>query len=305
MRIGKKLFPYPILNSEKLYSQYKNSKFRFDYTEEISEDHQFYILKDLHCELTEEKIIGYIKEGKAEIVCIVESPSTMYRKKFVLPLETSTIRIPLTDLNNKVNVSAFVIAKEDIDDYYSNDFLDDYEGITFSIEKHDIIAADDGYVNTIDFDDIDDNQKNSIFIIIKDTSITNGSMQVEYNSNNIVISLPEEQWNIYDKTKRNTKFEEMYFSIIAVPALSYALSSLQKGDGEPVSVDSIKIESKWFNSFSNAYEKKYGKELTDEVLLKMNTNLAAQEVLDFPVSKAIDTIFGFTINAGGFDDDDD
>lgn len=299
MRIGKRLFPYPILNSEKIYSQYKDSVFALQYDEEVSDDKQYYLLNNLHCELDNQMLIDLINTDRAEIVCVIECPSTMYRKSHVLPLHPINMQIPLADLNNKVNVSAFVVAKEDIDNYHSDDFSDVYGDISFSIEKHDILAADDGYVNNVDFNDLDDNKQASIFIVIKDKSITNGTMQVEYDSEKITISLPEEQWNMYDKTKRIPKYESLYFSIIAVPALGYALSCLQKNDP---AVDILRIDYKWFNSFAAAYKNFHGDELTDDVFIKMNTNLEAQMILGSPVASAVDEIFGFTIGMSGGDE---
>ena len=284
MRIGKRLFPYPILNSEKVYSQYKDSVFSLQYDEAVSEDKQYYLLNNLRCELDNQMLIDLINTDRAEIVCVIECPSTMYRKNHILPLHPVNLQIPLADLNNKVNVSAFVVAKEDIDNYQSDDFLDDY-----------------GYVNNVDFNDLDDNKQASIFIVIKDKSITNDTMQVEYDSDKITIALPEEQWNMYDKTKRIPKYEKLYFSIIAVPALGYALSDLQKHDP---AVDILRIDYRWFNSFAAAYKNYHGEELSDDVFIKMNTNLEAQMVLGSPVAGAVDEIFGFTIGMTGGEDDD-
>ncbi|MBQ3295522.1 MAG: hypothetical protein IJH00_03460 [Erysipelotrichaceae bacterium] len=299
MRIGKRLFPYPVLNSEKVYSQYKESSFSLSYEDGISEDKQFYELNNLHCDIDSELLIRLIKDDKAEIICVIECPSTMFRRKYVLPLEGMDLAIPLTDLNNKVNVSAFVAAKEEINDYQSDDFLNGYEDISFTIEKHDILAADDGFVNTIDFDDFEDNKQKSIFLVIKDKNITDGTMRVEYDSDKITICLPEKEWNEYDKTKRISKFESLYFSVIAIPALGYALSCLQRNDP---SVDILKIDYRWFNSFAAAYKNYHGEELTDDVFIKMNTNLESQMVLNNPVTKAVDQIFGFTIGLNGGDD---
>ena len=145
-----------------MFSQYKKGTFSLNYEESISEDHQTYLLENLICNVNSDYIKQLLINGDAELVCIVECPSTMIRRKYVLPLTPVDIKIPLSDLNGKVEISAFVIAKKDI--YYSSsDFLEDYEGYSFTIEQHDIIAADDGYVNTIDFDDNDDNKKSSIF----------------------------------------------------------------------------------------------------------------------------------------------
>lgn len=302
MRIGKRLFPYPVLNSEKLYSQFKKSIFQLNYDEEVSEDKQFYLLKNIYCELDNPTLIDFINKDLAELVCIVECPSTMYRKKFILPLEPSDIQIDLADLNNKINVSAFIVAKEDIDEYKADDFIDDYSDITFSIEKHDILAADDGYINTVDFNDLDDDKQNSIFIIIKDKNISNGTMAIEYDSEKITISLPEEQWNYYEKSKKVPQFKNLYFSIIAIPSLGYAVSCLQKS--EP-SVDTLKIEYNWFNSFCEAYKKYHGEELDDDTFIKMNSNLEAQLIFDSPVTKAVDQLFDILNRGMGGNDDVD
>lgn len=301
MRIGKRLFPYPILNSERLYSQYKKSIFSLQFDEKISDDGQWYILENIHCKLDNQTLIDLINSGLAEIICIIECPTTMYRKKHVIHLKPIDIKISLFDIYNKVNISAFIVAKEDINNFHSEDFLDDYENIPFTIEKHDILAADDGYINNIDFYDKDDDKKSSIFIIIKDKNITDGTMQVDYDSEKLTISLPEEQWNIYNQMKRIKKYESLFFSILAIPALEYSLSCLQNTN-TPVST--LLIEYSWFNSFASAYQKIHNKELTDDIFNKMDSNLESQIILGSPVANAVNEIFGFTIGGNNGDDED-
>ena len=301
MRIGKRLFPYPILNSERLYSQYKKSIFSLQFDEKISDDGQWYILENIHCKLDNQTLIDLINSGLAEIICIIECPTTMYRKKHVIHLKPIDIKISLFDIYNKVNISAFIVAKEDINNFHSEDFLDDYENILFTIEKHDILAADDGYINNIDFYDKDDDKKSSIFIIIKDKNITDGTMQVDYDSEKLTISLPEEQWNIYNQMKRIKKYESLFFSILAIPALEYSLSCLQNTN-TPVST--LLIEYSWFNSFASAYQKIHNKELTDDIFNKMDSNLESQIILGSPVANAVNEIFGFTIGGNNGDDED-
>ncbi|MDE7161124.1 MAG: hypothetical protein K2N65_00020, partial [Anaeroplasmataceae bacterium] len=95
------------------------------------------------------------------------------------------------------------------------------------------------------------------------------------------------------------KVQNLYFSIIAVPALSFALAEMQRiGDN----VDNIRIEKKWFNAFCNAYKNRTGEELTDEYFLQMNPYSEAQRLLNYPVIKALDDVFGLTITMGGIDD---
>lgn len=298
MRIGKRLFPYPVLNNTKLYSQYKTSSFSLSYNEVITDD--YFVLDNLKCEYDSDYLHNLVDEGKAEVVLIVESAQTMFREHYVIDEAINSIEIPLSEINGKVDVSLFIVAKEDIPGFGCADFLDDYSDFEFTIEKNDIIAIDDGFTSRIDFNEEEDNKKSSIFLIVKDTSITDETMRVENTTDKIMIYLPTEQWNQYDKTKRIKQYQNLYFSMIAIPALSYALSELRKGDIQ--SVDNLKMDWKWFNSFAKAYENVNGQELDDESFLTMNPYVETQKLLNTPVTKGIGDIFTMTITMGGVDD---
>lgn len=166
MRIGKRLFPYPILNNEKLYSHFKDACFELHYEELVTDE--VYSLQNIHCIITSEYMVNLINDNKAAVVVVIECPGTMFRKSYNIGLSVSNIVIPISDLNGKITVSAFVVALTNIDNYKSDEFFDDYGEYSFSIEKNDILAVDDGYTNKIDFDEDEDNKKSSIFLIIKD-----------------------------------------------------------------------------------------------------------------------------------------
>lgn len=301
MRIGKRLFPYPILNNEKLYSQFKDSLFTLEYSELTSDDE--YILQNVKVTLTSDYLVKLINDKKAKIVCLIECGTTLYRKCYELSLSPTDIKIPLSDLNGKTSVSAFIVATEDIDDYECGEFLDDYSGYKFNIEKNDILAVDDGFTSRIDFNnDEDDNKKSSIFIVIKDKTITDETMNIEYDFDKIYIYLPEEQYNSYDKTKRIAKFQNLYFSIMAIPALGYALSSLQRNFS---SVDQLRMDYKWFNSFCAAYKNIHQEDLVDEEFIKLNGAREAQLLLNTPVTKAMDDVFDLTMGSFGGSEDGD
>ena len=301
MRIGKRLFPYPVLNNAKLYSQFKSATFTLEYEEMVTEE--TYSLQNIRCDITSDYLISLIKEGKAQIVVVIECASTMFRRHYNLPLEPSKIVIPIADLNGKVSVSAFVVATQDIDNYACEDFLDDYEGYAFAIEKNDILAVDDGFTNRIDFDEDEDNKKSSIFIVIKDKTIKDETMRVDYDSEKVIIYLPEGQRNSYEATKRMWKFRSLHFSILVVPALSYAIQELRRTGGL---LDQLRLDYKWFNSFLIAYKAiNDNEELTDEQFMSMNVMLEIQKLVNTPVTKALDEIFGLTIGTFGGSDDAD
>ncbi|MDE6655524.1 MAG: hypothetical protein K2J85_00865, partial [Anaeroplasmataceae bacterium] len=112
MRVGKRLFPYPLLNNNKLYSQYVNSTLSFKYNEVITETQ--FILDDLQCNIECEYINSLINEGYAEVVLIVECAQTMLRNHYILTDDMNDIKIPLKDVNGKVDISLFIVAKKDI-----------------------------------------------------------------------------------------------------------------------------------------------------------------------------------------------
>ena len=303
MQLGNGLFPYPILNNNMLYSQFKNSSFTLTYSEYLTDEN--FILDDLECNIQSGYLCNLISEGKAYVVCIVECAGTMFRKAYnIEPNKHNKILIPLWDLNGKYSVSAFLVAKENFE-YVCDDFLDDYEGYKFQVEKNDILAVDDGFVNSINFDEERDSKKSSIFIVIKDKTIKDDTMQIEFDQEKITINLPENQWNIYDRMKNIRSFQEMFFSLLAVPALGYALSCL-RNDRDNGSVDNLRIEYRWFSSFADAYKKYHNKDLDDEEFFvkDMNVYTEAQLVLNSPVTKAIDELFKIVMGVGGSEDAD-
>lgn len=299
MRIGKRLFPYPILNNDRLYSQFKESVFSLEYEELVTDE--LYSLENIRCNITSEYLIDLIKNGLAEIVVVVECASTMFRHHYILPLEKTTINIPISDLNGKLTVSAYIVATKDIEKYSCKDFLDDYEGYWFSIEKNDILAVDDGFTNKIDFDENEDTKKSSVFVVIKDKTIKDETMHIDFDTSKVIIYLPEEQWNRYEKTKRIGKFQNLYFSILAIPALVYAIQELEKKDA---TLDQLRMDYSWFNAFLLSYKNINNHELTDEEFLTMNAYLEVQKLMNTPVTKALDDIFDLTMIGGGEEDGD-
>lgn len=299
MRIGKRLFPYPILNNDRLYSQFKESIFSLEYEELVTDE--LYSLENIRCNITSEYLISLIKKGQAEIVVVVECASTMFRHHYILPLEKTTINIPISDLNGKLTVSAYIVATQDIEKYSCKDFLDDYEDYEFSIEKNDILAVDDGFTNKIDFDENEDTKKSSVFVVIKDKTIKDETMHIDFDTSKVIIYLPEEQWNRYEKTKRIGKFQNLYFSILAIPALVYAIQELEKKDA---TLDQLRMDYSWFNAFLLSYKTINNHELTDEEFFTMNAYLEVQKLMNTPVTKALDDIFDLTMIGGGEEDGD-
>lgn len=289
MRIGKKIFPYPTLNNSKNMSCFKNCNFSLEY--EDCDDVDNLILKNAHIVVDDEKINNLLDEGKLKATVIVECSSTIYRQNFEIGKISKDIIIPLTNLREQVVISCFIYATENFN-FKSSNFLEDYDGYSFEIEKYDIVAIDDGFTTRIEYDEEKDKKVSSIFSIIKDENITNSLMKIESTSRKIIIHLPEEQFGCYENMKNNDNYRELFFSILTIPSLIYCMQSIQdRLLYNEESLDNIRIDYRWFESIESAYKNLFNESLTDDVFKKCDIPLLSQQLMNNASVTAISDLF--------------
>lgn len=289
MRIGKKLFPYPTINNSKNASCFQNSNFALIY-DDVEDDNNL-VLKNAHIELDNQTLIELFEQGKIDATVIVECSSTIFRKSFKISRIPKDIIVPVMNLRDQVVISCFVYATEDFS-YISDDFLEDYQGYTFNIEKYDILAIDDGFTTKIEYDESKDKKVSSIFSIIKDEFISNNVMKIEPTSKKIVIHLPEEQFGCYENMKNNDNYQEIFFSILTIPALIACLQSIQDQMlyGE-VTLDNIHIDYSWFCSIEYAYKNQFNEDLDENKFKKLNVVELSQQLMNYASVTAISDLF--------------
>ncbi len=298
MRLGKRLFPYPIINNQIHLSSFKNSEFRFDY--QLKEENNEFVLDNICYYTNNELLEKLVDEDKVKVVCIVECSATIYRKEFVISRDFQRITIPITMLRDRVVVSAYAYANEDISDYHNFDFIEDYLPYKFNIEKYDILACDDGFTTKINFDDNEDNKVSSIFLVIKDIENDQEEIRINETNDKIVIYLPEHQFNLYDKMKYYDRYQMIFFSILIIPALSHVIQKIQTHD-----LDEIRLEYNWFSSIESKYKEFYGNDINQDSLMNMSSFEFAQKLMNYPVSKAIDDLFDMATNNPYGDQEDE
>lgn len=301
MRVGKRLFPYPTINNSKIASCFKESSYALEY--EDFEDSDNLVLKNAHIILDNDKLIDLIVNRKAEAVVIIECSSTIYRTVKPITIEPKDIIIPLHNLRGKVEISSFIFATEDIK-YSNDDFLDDYEGYSFEIEKYDILAIDDGFTTKIEYDESEDKKLSSIFRVIKSTDPELKTMKVESGDKFIKIVLPEKEFSYYDNLKNREYFKNIFFSIIAIPSL---IKCLQEFKSEKMDIDYIRLNHCWFDSIMTAYKKHYGEELTDELFMDIHVEELAQTLMNYATVSSIEDISNLFLKnmmMGGMEEDE-
>lgn len=123
----------------------------------------------------------------------------------------------------------------------------------------------------------------------------------ENGDRNITIELPREYFNSYDIIKRKKEYNNIAFSMIAIPVLSNCISEINTYEWEDI--DSICDEHKWFNAVRISYKRKKGTELILENFYEMNSLELAQLVLNNASCNGVKDFENMLVGNG--DDDED
>ena len=305
MQLGNRVFPYPVLNKNDNLSDYKESS-TFMVSFDTNEDGSPFVVdgkvifKNLHYTITDDSLKELIEEEKLKGAFIVECSASVYRNKFDISQTPYDLPVSVHELNGNVVTSCYIYATEDITGFKSDGFIDDYKNYTFDIDKFDILAADDGYKFKIDLDPTEDDKVSSIFTVIP-LETNESIMKYENGDRNITIELPREYFNSYDIIKRKKEYNNIAFSMIAIPVLSNCISEINTYEWEDI--DSICDEHKWFNAVRISYKRKKGTELILENFYEMNSLELAQLVLNNASCNGVKDFENMLVGNG--DDDED
>lgn len=287
MQIGKKGFPYPILNNAKNFNCYVNDTYALE-LEEV-EDGDNFVLKNVRIETNSKLLKELLNNNKAKAMIMIECSPTLFKHSEEISTEPKDIIIPINKLSGRVEISSITYATDTLSDFKSSDFIDDYSGYSFKIEKYCPIALDDGIVSKIEYDDLEDKKVSSIFSVVKSFDSDKKIMTVINDDKKIKIELPEQEYENFDRLNGQTIFQHIFFSIIIIPALSMCLKEIQ---------DELKYQNRiiediidvhtWFISVQNSYKKLTGTELTEEVFMALDVLELSQMIMDDCIVNSID-----------------
>ena len=186
------------------------------------------------------------------------------------------------DVNGIVQICSFVIAEKDIDKYTNESFAADYRGWKFNIEKGCILAIGNQY--NVRINKIRDDLANtsSIFSIVPNADQTENNLLVDLGQQKIVISLPEKTYQQYYNIQGYIDIQPAMHSMIIVPALVYVFSELRSTEN----LEEMEYY-RWYRSLKKACNG-IGINIDEEGLKKMDLFKVAQQLLNSPISKAIE-----------------
>ena len=296
MKLGKRLFPYPLLNNNPELSTYTSDssyKFVVDLENGLPEIINRNIrLKNVRFELEEEQLLNLYKEDKLSSILVVECSQSLYRDNFIIHEDGKDIDLPLNKINGNLVISSFLVAKQRIENFHSESFQYPYKKFSYTFDPNDIVAADDGFSLHVDINELEPSELPSIFQVVKKEDAKN--VAFDSNGAKINILLPDEAYNNFNFVKQNPKLISVGLGLLAVPALAFSLNSLKLNlKFNDSSIDELYDEYAWFRSVCDSYFKTYKKELMEDDLLEGDCFVIAQEILGSSLITSLNDILKF------------
>lgn len=277
MQLRNRYYPYPVIVEGGDY--YENSKF----SSSVNQEMEGYDAKiTITVELNDTLLLQKIEQGEVVYAHHIECPQTCYRRVIKTKEKVKDILLKDKDVNGIVQICSFVIAEKDIDKYTNESFAADYRGWKFNIEKGCILAIGNQY--NVRINKIRDDLANtsSIFSIVPNADHTENNLLVDLGQQKIVISLPEKTYQQYYNIQGYIDIQPAMHSMIIVPALVYVFSELRSTEN----LEEMEYY-RWYRSLKKACNG-IGINIDEEGLKKMDLFKVAQQLLNIPISKAIE-----------------
>lgn len=281
MKIMNRLFTYPVLNE--FDNGYNDCVFNVEFGNEMIGIDTLRLKFNIGN--TSQSLLQLIHDGKAEYLFHLENSSTAFRiaKKSIATREQ--IDIPISKLNGTLETVVFVVAKEDLNDYYSEEFDPAYEGTSFNISKGSILAYQNLNDLEIEKDPEDFRTFNSIFVIKKILSDVDLPLNIKLEGDKIIIELSSSVYDNYIKCNGLLANKFLLNSLVILPTLIYVIEELRQEDGVE-----MYEKYKWFKSLEYSFSKR-GIDLRDELNgVEKNSLQLAQEMMELPLGKAINQL---------------
>lgn len=279
MDIRNRLYPYPVLSENT--DDYIDSSFsidKVDVRKGIGE-----IEFSVNLTLNNDGIKELLDSNHAEIVVHIECSQTCFRTLIRNTEMNITHKVREHFLNGKVSLCVFIIAKSDLKGYTNISLNEDYEGMTFDMNRGSILAIG-GQVNVDIIKEVEELSKiPSIFSICRCAEDTDESMKIDICGEKIAITLCNDSFQNYKIIAENPRMIPVFHSMVIIPALIYAFETLKHEDLDSYS------DLRWYKAINRTLQK-YNLMLNKETLENIPSYEIAQKLLDLPLNKAFNTL---------------
>lgn len=284
MNINNRLFAYPVLSEEK--NDYNQSVFNVNYEQTMQGINSLKL--SFKIEMTCQDLEKMILNGQAEYVIHLECTTTAYREVLYSVSNYIEHEIPIGRVNGRLEAVAFIILKKRVTNFYSEDWVEDFNGVTFDLLQGSILAYKnlESLLLTKDYEEF--SNANSIFTVYKRITDDDKPAEISLDSSKIRIVLGTRDYDTYARYSVKTELQAIFNSMLILPALVYVFEELKQENGEE-----LYRNKEWFLALEKSYAKR-GISLMDEVLNSDKESYQlAQEAMELPISKALNQIPAF------------
>ena len=177
-------------------------------------------------------IVNYIQDEFAEFSVEVSCHSTMYRNCISSSTPVFSFTVEKKLLNGRLDFESFVIASKDIFNYRNEGLNPDYEGHVINLHKGDLLVAYNKFSIPLNLDLRNIRNMKSFMTVQRSNNPNEHTVTYELESSKILIILPEEMMEEYNKKPSNTSEPKERKVILKASlylnALTYALLNYQK-----------------------------------------------------------------------------
>jgi hypothetical protein len=267
-------YPYPVLCKEN--DDYKLSRFDTEiYVETFFDELKIHGKFQLEDQVIQE----LLDNQKCAFAVHVECPQTCFRKLYKGTENVLEITIPQNQLLGKVTINSFIIATEPINNYSNEQLNDWYQGVPLSFEKGHIMAV--GKTVEISLFEDDKDMLNLPSIVTISKNLKKEYMDVEIHYDNILIYLPEYEYNQY-AYNANSSLKFTILSNVILPCLVYVFSKIQENKNDLEGYNWYKVMEKIFHDNNMRLE--------DVGTDSLSALKAAQLILRKPIKKSFEEI---------------
>ena len=185
-----------------------------------------YLEIDYH--LREPALERLIDQGRACFAAMVESRAVSLRMLCTSREPTWSQRIYKTDATGTLTVDTYVMASEALEGFKSDNFHPDYAGLSFAIDRGDVLAVGNSVELDLTTDD-DLARHDSVLSVSRGSDRQTDAIVVDTDRpTHVLITLRPGLYDVY-KERGKGEDEGLFMSLIILPALASVLDRMREG----------------------------------------------------------------------------
>jgi len=216
-------YPFPVVKND--LSDYKSSKFITEIT--VTPENNGYKI-DTQISINNKEITLLLEAGKASVGVYIQCDTTWLREIHRVSLGNDSFILSTQDVHHRVYICPVITANEKITAFSSDDFVDEYKGMSFIIHPGDPLAI--GEVKYFDADYEDDILRKGDPIISVDSNPTVKDMYFGLESDVLVVYVPEKVKNAFTAMKISPEKYSVLSVMFYLPAITEGVRCLAENE---------------------------------------------------------------------------